>query len=177
MHVLALHMGQGLACEQTWRKLAVSACSWLLMHCPAVLQVLLPCWAANPTAVTLELYMQPYPSNSSSSSSRALQPAVCFAKMELPLSKLAQQQSGRACLIRDLQLTAALPRAVKGGKGSTTCSAALEVVQWEVDAYLGHLQQLAAAAQAAAKAAAAQAAAAASTALGELGVDRQWCQW
>uniref|UniRef100_A0A383WD17 C2 domain-containing protein n=1 Tax=Tetradesmus obliquus TaxID=3088 RepID=A0A383WD17_TETOB len=129
--------------------------------------VLLPCWAANPTAVTLELYMQPYPGSSISSSSRALQPAVCFAKMELPLSRLAQQQSGRACMIRALQLTAALPGAAKQSKGgSASCSAAVEVVQWEVDAYLGHLRQLAAAAQAAAKAAAAQAAAAAaSTAL------------
>jgi hypothetical protein len=77
------------------------------------------------------------------------------------LSKLAQQQPGRACLIRDLQLTAVQGAARRNG---ASCSAVLEVVQWEVQAYLEHLQKLAAAARAAAKAAAAQAAAAAASA-------------
>jgi hypothetical protein len=128
------------------------------------LQVLLPCWATNPTAVVLELYMQPY----AASRSRALQPAVCFARMELPLSKLAAQQSGKPGLVRDLQLT--VLQAAARSASSTTCNVTLEVVQWEVAAYLGHLQQLAAAAQAAAKAAAAQAAAAASSSLSECDV-------
>jgi hypothetical protein len=133
-----------------------------------LVQVLMPCWAANPTAVVLELYKQPYSaaSSSSGSSSKGLQSAACFARLELPWAKLAQQQLGRPCLIKDLQVTASTTGAARNG--SAPCNAAVEVVQWDVAGYLEHLQKLAAAAQLAAKAAAAQAAAAAAnTSLGK----------
>jgi hypothetical protein len=133
----------------------------------SLLQVLLPCWATNPTAVILELHMQPYAPPSSSS--KALQPAVCFARMELPLSKLAAQQSGKPGLIRDLQLAVLQGAAARSGS-SAACSVTLEAVEWEVAAYLRHLQQLATAAQAATKVAAAQAAAAASSSPSECGM-------
>lgn len=132
------------------------------------LQVLLPCWTTNTTAAVVELYWQPYsPANSSGkaisgSSSNGAQPAICFARLELPLPTVASQQTGKTTLLKDLQLTVVAGAAAMAAKGKAAAvTASIEVVVWEVAAYLENLRQLAAATQAAAKEAAGRAAASA----------------
>lgn len=107
-------------------------------------QVLLPFWLSSPVAAVLEICLLTYPSSSRQPSAakgpqqqQQQQPrSECIAQLQLPCSSVASQQSGRPFLLRDLPVTAATAAAAAVGKAS------LQVIVWEVVAYLEQLKRL-----------------------------------